>query len=133
MSPVCRQCGQAIDEHQIPQEIDQPALGVLKREGSAESWSLAQLVTVIGREPRAAGASATLVHVANASQRVSRIHAEVTLHGWHVEVTDRSTHGTQIINPGHDPVRLERDLPVRILPGAQLVLADEVCLRYEVS
>jgi len=128
----CRECGVPLDEHQLPEEIDQPSLGVLRRVDTGESWPLSQAIAVIGREPRAAGKSATLIHTANVSPNVSRIHAEVRLNGWHVEVVDKSTHGTQIINPGRDPVRLERDQPVRILPGAQLVLADDVCLRFEV-
>jgi hypothetical protein len=129
----CRECGLPVEENQLPEEIDQPPLGVLRREGTSESWVLSEAVTVIGREPRASGESAAVIHTANASQNVSRIHAEVRLNGWHVEVVDRSTHGTQIVNPGGEPVRLERDQPVRILPGARLVLANDVFLRYEVS
>jgi hypothetical protein len=130
---VCRICRLPLDELQLPEEVDQPLMGRLRRASTGESWPLVRPLTVIGREPRASGVDAQLISTSGSTANISRVHLEIRLQGWQVEVVDRSTHGSRMINPNDQPIELEKDKPVRILPGAELVLANEVTLRYEVS
>jgi pSer/pThr/pTyr-binding forkhead associated (FHA) protein len=95
---------------------------------------LARALTVIGREPRAQGPDAALIAPRGASGNISRVHAEIRVREWTVEVVDLgSTNGTRVINPIGDPVQLEPRQPVPLLPGGVIDLAGEVSIRFEVT
>lgn len=71
--------------------------------------------------------------IESGAARVSRTHLEVRVTGWTVEVIDLSSTHTEVVNPGGRPMRLRPGHPIMIVPGAEIVLADEVTLAYEVT
>jgi hypothetical protein len=130
-TPACRECLLPLDPTQEPFFVAQPVVGRLRRLDTDEDWPLSKKVIVLGRSPAAAGLSASadlqLVAVNAVSPAVCDVHAEVRLRGWRLEVVDRSDRGgTMVTNPGDQPVRLEPGVPMRLLLGGQIQLADEV-------
>jgi hypothetical protein len=130
-TPACRECLLPLDPTQEPFFVAQPVVGRLRRLDTDEDWPLSKKVIVLGRSPAAAGLVASadlqLVAVTAVSHAVCDVHAEVRLSGWRLEVVDRSDRGgTMVTNPGDRPVRLEPGVPMRLLLGGQVQLADEV-------
>ncbi len=127
----CRECDVPLDLDQDPVDVDRLILGVLRLPGGATS-SIDRPLIVIGREPRATRPDARLVTVQGTDQ-ISRRHVELRVQQWTVQAYDVSENGTWVRNPHQQPVRLERDRPVNLLSGGELVLADELTVRYEVG
>ena len=130
---ACRVCRAPLDENQLPVDIPAPTLGML-RLSTGQSVPLVRAVTVVGREPRAQGPDAALIAPKGATGNISRLHAEIRVREWTVEVVDLgSTNGTRVSNPIGDPVQLEPGQPVPLLPGGVIDLAGEVSIQFEVS
>jgi hypothetical protein len=139
----CRTCGQIIDEDQLPTEISQPTVGRLRQLSNGVTHPLRGLV-LVGREPRLErrdtmlGDASSLAEVSffaveSPENLVSRTHVELRVTGWMVEVVDVSSSYTEVTMPGQAPVRLRPDQPTMLVPGAQLLLADEITLQFEVA
>jgi hypothetical protein len=87
---------------------------------------------VVGREPQfdplvQAGTAKPLV-LDDADQSVSRVHAEIRLVDWDVEIIDRdSANGTFLLAPeATEWTRLRPREPVRVTPGAQVAFGRRV-------
>jgi hypothetical protein len=139
----CRICDQVIADDQVPVEIDQPSVGQLRVLPGGPAIPLRGRV-LVGREPRWEGRDTNLGDGSNLSdvsffvvespdRTISRTHLEVRVTGWTVEAVDVSSSYTEVTNPGVAPLRLRRGSPAVILPGAAIVLADDVTLRFEVT
>ncbi len=139
----CRICDLVIADDQVPVEIDQPPVGQLRVLPGGPAIPLRGRV-LVGREPRWEGRDTNLGDGSNLSdvsffvvespdRTISRTHLEVRVTGWTVEAVDVSSSHTEVTNPGVAPLRLRRGSPAVILPGAAIVLADDVTLRYEVT
>ncbi len=139
----CRVCDQVVADDQVPIEVGQPPVGRLRQVATGSTIALHGRV-LVGREPRWEGRDTSLGEGANLAdvsffpvespgRTVSRTHIEVRVTGWTVEVVDVSSSYTEVTNPGAAPLRLRRGSPAVVLPGAVLVLADDVTLRYEVE
>jgi hypothetical protein len=139
----CRICDLVIADNQVPVEIDQPPVGQLRVLPGGPAVPLRGRV-LVGREPRWEGRDTNLGDGSNLSdvsffvvespgRTISRTHLEVRVTGWTVEAVDVSSSYTEVTNPGVAPLRLRRGSPAVILPGAAIVLADDVTLRFEVT
>jgi hypothetical protein len=138
----CRICDAILADDQIPVEIEQPPVGHLRMVPNGPVFPLRGRV-LVGREPRWEGRGTSLgdgssIDVAffvieSPERTISRTHVEIRVTGWTVEAIDVSSSYTEVTNPGVPALRLRRGSPAVILPGAHLVLADDVTLRYEVG
>ena len=63
---------------------------------------------------------------------LSRTHCIIEVAEWVVTVADQnSQNGTIVRAPGQPPHRLRSGERVTVIPGAEVVLADEVVFRFE--
>ncbi|MBT8226809.1 MAG: FHA domain-containing protein [Dactylosporangium sp.] len=128
---TCRQCAGRLDPDQIPVALDGLTLGIL-RFSTGQRVAIDRPLIVVGRELCVAGSQARLVTIPGVAA-LSRTHVEFRVEGWTVEVVDCSTNGTWVTpsRPGQKPVKLAPRQPVAIDPGATVILADEVSIRYD--
>jgi hypothetical protein len=126
---TCRECDLPVDFDQELVDVDRLVLGVL-RLPTGEAAAIDRPLIVIGREPRASRPDARLVTVRGTDQ-ISRMHVELRVQQWTVEAYDLSENGTRVTNPRQPSVRLERDRPVTLMVGGEILLADELTLRFE--
>ncbi len=129
---TCRVCRDQVPE-QEPARIPTPTLGVL-RLPDGTSVPLDRGV-IFGRAPQMSSHSAgkRLISTTGYGQYISRVHAEISVSGWHVFVKDLGSTGkTVITNPGADPEALRPHEQVALEPGGELCLAEEYTIRFEV-
>lgn len=130
--PTCRVCRRTVvDVHALT--IARPMLGVLKT-ASGDEVPLDRDV-IVGRSPSDPAEDAAdrpnLVRLDDPA--VSRTHARIELEGWHVLVRDLgSLFGTEVVEPGQAPEKLEPMVARSIQPGTRIILAGEVDLTFEV-
>jgi hypothetical protein len=116
---TCRTCGSPVAADAARRTVPQPPLGTLELDDGTVVELASDLV--LGRRPTAdGGARAVTVE----GDRVSRSHAEVSLHRWEVRLRDLgSRNGTYIVAPGSSElVRVEPEVPVRLEPGMTVYL-----------
>ena len=78
------------------------------------------------------GETPHLVAIVDPRSEVSGQHAVVSVDYWSVEVTDLgSTNGTEVVNPDGRRQKLVPKTPVELEPGARLVLAEILDIRFE--
>lgn len=126
---VCRVCGSQLPS-QVPVRVPRPSLGML-RFSTGEVVSLDRPIAV-GRNPDARPGY-SIVRLGGNNPDVSRNHAEVTLDGWQVLITDISTNGTVVTPPWEEPQRLQPHRPFPIEPGTVVSLSDDMSFQYEVG
>jgi hypothetical protein len=133
-SLLCRVCRTQVPA-QAPVQIPLPLPGLLRLPGG-ETIQLDRGV-ILGRAPGmpdpADPARPHHVKLASPHNDVSRRHVEIRLEGWDVVAVDLgSRNGTVVRQPGEHPVGLPHGGRQVLLPGALVVLTDEVSFRYEV-
>lgn len=90
---------------------------------------------IIGRNPKAkglySGEPPRLVSIPNEPE-ISRTHITIELSGWTATVTDEgSANGTEIELPGKEVEQLRPHVPMAIVVGTRIVLANDVRLKVE--
>jgi len=132
-TPVCRECGVPV-EYTEPVAMTRPRLGVL-RFSTGQTVGLDQSV-LIGRNPTVArvagGDLPTIVPLDDANKDISRTHAEIRLDDWEVLLVDLgSSNGTFATIPGRAEQRLQAQLPLHLVPGTVVRLANDVTFLFE--
>lgn len=131
-SHQCRACRQTITADAIIQ-APRPALGALTLPDGRRFVVDRNLI--IGRAPVGQARSRQvpeLVTIPGAD--VSRSHVEIRLEEWSVLVIDLgSANGTSVTLPDRPPMRLRAKEPMLIVPGSRIILAEQVCLRFEAT
>lgn len=128
----CRHCRVTIEDRTIT-TIPRPSLGVLRFEDGHDE-ALDQPL-VIGRKPIADETTGSepgrAVRLDDPDKLLSRIHAEVQLAGWQVQVIDReSMNHTFVQIPGQVLFQLRPGEPFPIPPGTRIVFAEVTECRY---
>jgi len=131
--PTCRVCRKAVPA-QDAITTPRPVLGRLVLP-TGQAYPLDRPV-VLGREPAVPvghrGETPHLVAIVDPRCEVSGQHALVSVDYWSVEVTDLgSTNGTEVVNPDGRRQKLVPKTPVELEPGARLVLAEILDIRFE--
>ena len=131
--PSCRVCGKAVPAQDVI-TTPRPVLGRLVLP-TGQAYPLDRSV-VLGREPAVpvghTGETPHLVAIVDPRSEVSGQHAVVSVDYWSVEVTDLgSTNGTEVVNPDGRRQKLVPKTPVELEPGARLVLAEILDIRFE--
>jgi hypothetical protein len=129
----CRVCHEPVPR-QEPFELPRPVLGRLVLP-TGDSYLLDRSI-VMGRDPRLAsdhqGHRPHLVRIVDPRCEVSGQHALIVVDGWSVSVIDLgSTNGTEVIQPDGRRERLVPKTPLPLDPGARIVLAEIVEIRFE--
>ena len=129
----CAVCGIAmVQASQILTRGVRPPLGVLVFE-NGESFPLVRSA-VLGRDPSGATAvldgSADPIVLADDGRSLSRVHAEIRLHGWDVVIVDRgSANGTYVFDrSAGDWARLEPEVPATLAPGMHVSFGQRVAV-----
>jgi hypothetical protein len=131
--PTCRVCRKAVPAQDVI-TVPRPVLGRLVLP-TGQAYPLDRPV-VLGREPAVPvghrGEAPHLVAIVDPRSEVSGQHALVSVDYWSVEVTDLgSTNGTEVVNPDGRRQKLVPKTPVELEPGARLVLAEILDIRFE--
>lgn len=129
-SSVCRCCGSSV----LPgvEQIERPSVGVLV--GPGGSRTDVDRTVLIGRRPggsmTSGGEPPRTLTIED--PHLSRTHCIIEVAEWVVTVADQnSQNGTIVRAPGQPPHRLRSGERVTVIPGAEVVLADEVVFRFE--
>jgi hypothetical protein len=130
----CRVCGMSLVD--LPSAlVEQPAVGVFVLP-SGERVPVDRLI-LVGRRPEhhaPVGGRPPRVVAFEQEQEVSRNHLQVSVDGWNVSVVDTdSKYGTVVRLPGQDAMTMQPRVPVTIVPGTDVVLADYVTMRFELA
>lgn len=128
----CRLCGAAVTDTTVA-SIPRPVIARLVFDsGLVVDVDRPQL---IGRRPTAppdAEEIPNLVTIPSPDSDISRVHTAVRVEGWDVLVEDAgSTNGTEVRQPGRDPVRLREHDPVLVVEGTEVTLAGTVRFRID--
>ncbi len=128
----CRQCGTVVVDRSIT-TIPRPSLGILRFDGHGDEPLDQPLV--IGRKPLADETTGTepgrAVTLADPDKLLSRVHAEIRLADWQVQVIDReSMNHTFVQLPGQVLFQLRPGEPFPIPPGSRIVFAEVSECRY---
>lgn len=112
----------------VPPPAPAPSLHLLRHDGVVESLDQPVLV---GRAPSvsqvSAGRMPRLVTVSSLGQDISRNHAQFTVEGGTVVVTDlHSRNGTFIVLPGKSPQKLRQGEPTAVIVGTVVDLGGGV-------
>lgn len=129
-SSICRCCGASV----LPgvEQIERPSVGVLV--GPGGSRTDVDRTVLIGRRPggsmTSGGEPPRTLTIDD--PHLSRTHCIIEVAEWVVTVADQnSQNGTIVRAPGQPPHRLRSGERVTVIPGAEVVLADEVVFRFE--
>lgn len=122
-------------EYTEPTPMTRPRLGVL-RFSTGQTVGLDRSV-LIGRNPvvsRVGGDELPVViPLDSATKDISRTHAEVRLDDWDVLLVDHgSSNGTFAVLPGRGEQRLQAQVPMHLVPGTVVRLANDVTFVFEV-
>lgn len=131
MGSSCRVCGVALLDG--IEMVHRPPVGVIVLP-DGERVDVDRTVA-IGRSPQIDGLFEgdpprliSRVH----EHEMSRTHVVFEVSGWTATVTDKSSkNGTVLHLPGRDPQAMRAEVPVTIVPGAEIILAESVTLRFE--
>lgn len=131
----CRSCDVPIGDHSVT-IIARVALGSLVFDDGRTEIVDAPLV--IGRKPRAdqtvSDEPARAVPLPDPDKLLSRVHAEVLIADWQVQVFDReSMNHTYLELPGQSPFQLRPGEPYPIPPGTRITFGDVISCRYVVD
>lgn len=134
--PFCQLCGISMAQSSLATALaPRPPLGVLLLDDGTTFRLDADYV--VGRDPDevcdvADRPSVRSLRVAESESGVSRLHLQLSLVGWHVEVVDlHSVTGTFVQLPGDpEPQPVRPGAPVTIRPGARIEFGAR-WLRYE--
>jgi hypothetical protein len=139
-SEECRTCGAPLDRDRPRETRPRPPLGILITD-DGRVFTVTDDV-VIGREPGQApdvraGRARPLV-LRDAEQSTSRVHAQIRLSGWSIDVVDRgSANGTFISRSGSAGpwVQIPREPATPLAPGDRLRLGRRELLfdRYQAN
>lgn len=127
-SPTCRVCQLGIVSTQ-PVSVPRPALAELVF--TTGERAMLDKSVLIGRNPKVSGTVEGefphLVKFDQHGQGLSRTHAEVTIEGWQMLVTDlHSTNGTEVTLPGQSSRRLHPGEPVAVEIGTLIDFGDGI-------
>lgn len=116
---TCLQCGRPVQPQPDWELIDQPVVGSVRFEDGSQVGIDRPII--IGRKPKE---STTSVTITIDHAEVSREHAEISVEGWAVWVTDLgSRNGTFVCPPGTDsPVRLDSGVQHHLETGTVVQL-----------
>ena len=116
-------------EDQSLRLIEQPSVGRIEF-GGGQVLALDRAV-VMGRKPAAGEGNAHPVRIEH--EEVSRAHAQISVQGWTVLLTDQGSRNGTWVSPPSDPtpVRLDADVPHVLEHGTTVHLgAPEVTFTY---
>lgn len=127
-SPTCRVCGATVVST-TPVSVQRPVLAQLTF-ATGERATLDKNV-LIGRNPKVSGTVEGefpyIIKFDQHGQGLSRTHAEISIEGWQMLVTDlHSTNGTEVTLPGQSSRRLHPGEPVAIELGTLIDFGDGI-------
>lgn len=129
----CSHCGRStVHRTRALVKRQRPTLGVLVLDDGS-TFNL-DADYVVGREPEQAdpvrNGQARPLLLTDPARSTSRVHAEIVLEGWSVNVVDRgSANGTFVLPPGASSwERLSQDRPRTLLTGARVAFGQRVAL-----
>lgn len=131
----CRRCSALIIDRSIG-IIPRPVLGALHFDDGHTEALDAPLV--IGRKPKAdqtvGSEPARAIALDDPDKLLSRVHAEIRLAEWQVQVIDReSMNHTFVQLPGQSMFQLRPGEPFPIPPGTRIIFADVTSCRFAIE